>query len=72
MLFVPNINEFLKKKSMLQEQMLSLSEKYQERTEKLAQSYETLYRIKEIDIATAPKELVWKDGKISLFRYKRD
>ncbi|GAB4124468.1 MAG: class III poly(R)-hydroxyalkanoic acid synthase subunit PhaC [Raineya sp.] len=72
MLAVPFINKYLKNKNMLQEQILSLSEKYQERTEKLAQSYQTLYGIKEIDIATAPKDLVWKDGKISLFRYKRE
>jgi polyhydroxyalkanoate synthase len=43
-----------------------------ETQKKIAKSYDTLKAIEEIDIATAPKELVWQDGKIKLYRYKRE
>lgn len=65
------INKALNTKYMIQQQILSLADKYQERTEKLAKIYHILSEIKEIDVGTAPKDLVWKDGKISLFRYQR-
>ena len=39
---------------------------------KLGDSLETLREIKEVDVATAPKEVVWQQGKIKLYRYKTD
>ncbi|MDX1904640.1 MAG: class III poly(R)-hydroxyalkanoic acid synthase subunit PhaC [Thermonemataceae bacterium] len=72
MFFTKLIDEILNLSLMLPKEILSVTEKYTERTEKLAQSYQTLYGVEEIDIATTPKDLVWKDGKISLYRYKRD
>ncbi len=37
---------------------------------KLAGSYQTLNEITEVDVATAPKKEVWRDGKVRLFHYE--
>ena len=39
---------------------------------KLIKGYENLKAIDDVDVATAPKELVWKLDKIQLFHYKRE
>lgn len=40
-------------------------------TKKLAQGYETLQEIDEVDVATTPKELVWQRDKVKIFHYQR-
>lgn len=38
---------------------------------KLAKGYETLRNIKEVEVATTPKELVWQRDKVKIYHYKR-
>jgi polyhydroxyalkanoate synthase len=45
---------------------------YADMATKLAKGYETLQNISEIDVATTPKELVWKQDKVQIFRYSRN
>lgn len=40
--------------------------------QKLMKSYETLKEIKDVDIATTPKSPVYKEDKLTLYRYDRD
>src|SRR5436190_14438546 len=39
---------------------------------KLIKSYDTLNKIKEVDIATAPKTAVYNEDKMTLYRYDRE
>jgi polyhydroxyalkanoate synthase len=39
--------------------------------QKLAQGYETLKTIDEVDVAITPKDLVWQCDKVKLYHYKR-
>lgn len=41
-------------------------------SQKLMKSYETLQDIKDVDIATTPKTEVYKEDKLTLYRYNRD
>ncbi len=41
-------------------------------TQKLSKGYETLQKIETVEIATTPKELVWKSDKVSMYHYLRD
>jgi polyhydroxyalkanoate synthase len=41
-------------------------------TQKLMKGYETLQGIKEVDVATTPKELVWQRDKVKLYHYTRE
>lgn len=41
-------------------------------SQKMLKSYETLQQIKEIDIASTPKTAVYKEDKLTLYRYNRD
>ena len=41
-------------------------------TEKLKKGYEVIQNIDEVDVATAPKELVWEQDHIKMYRYKTD
>lgn len=43
-----------------------------ETAEKLKKGYEVLQGIEEVDVATAPKELVWEQDHIKMYRYKTD
>ena len=54
------------------EKITQMTEQYAQKATKIAKSYQTMAGINEIDLATAPKDLVWNDGKISLFRYKNN
>lgn len=45
---------------------------YADMATKLAKGYETLQNIEAVDVATTPKELVWKQDKVQLFRYTRE
>ncbi|KAA9345748.1 class III poly(R)-hydroxyalkanoic acid synthase subunit PhaC [Adhaeribacter soli] len=45
---------------------------YAEMATKLAKGYETLQNIEQIDVATTPKELVWKQDKVQIYRYSRN
>lgn len=40
-------------------------------SKKLAQGYETLQEIDEVDVATTPKELVWQRDKVKIYHYER-
>lgn len=40
--------------------------------EKLAKGYEVLQQIKEVEIATTPKDLVWQNDLVKLYHYKRE
>ncbi|MCE3260346.1 MAG: poly(R)-hydroxyalkanoic acid synthase, class PhaC subunit [Bacteroidetes bacterium] len=40
--------------------------------QKILKSYDTLKEIKEVDIATTPKTEVYKEDKLTLYRYDRD
>ncbi|MDQ3141798.1 MAG: class III poly(R)-hydroxyalkanoic acid synthase subunit PhaC [Bacteroidota bacterium] len=50
----------------------SILSEFHETSRKLAAGYETLKKIKEVDVAITPKELVWECDKVKLFHYKRD
>ncbi len=41
-------------------------------TDRLMKSYEMLTKIEEVEIATAPKEMVWQEDRVRLFRYHND
>jgi len=41
-------------------------------TQKLAKGYETLKNIREVSVATTPKELVWQKDKVKLYHYLRE
>lgn len=41
-------------------------------TQKVIKSYETIQKIKEVDIATTPKIAVYNEDKLTLYRYNRD
>ncbi|HRD38780.1 MAG TPA: class III poly(R)-hydroxyalkanoic acid synthase subunit PhaC, partial [Bacteroidia bacterium] len=41
-------------------------------SQKMMKSYDTLQQIKEVDIATSPKTSVYKEDKLTLYRYDRD
>src|SRR5215204_5157648 len=45
---------------------------YADMATKLAKGYETLQNIGAVEVATTPKELVWKQDKVQLFRYSRE
>ncbi len=40
-------------------------------TQKLAQGYETLRAIEDVQVATTPKELVWQSDKVKMYHYIR-
>lgn len=40
--------------------------------QKMAKSFQTLAAVKEVDIATTPKSPVYKEDKLTLYRYDRD
>lgn len=44
-------------------------EELTETAEKMLKGYSLLSEIDEIDVATTPKELIWKQDKVKLFRY---
>jgi polyhydroxyalkanoate synthase len=46
-------------------------QEYADMANKLAKGYETLQNIESVDVATTPKELVWKQDKVQVFRYTR-
>lgn len=52
--------------------MPSLVEEFNKTTSKLMKGYETLQEIKNVEVATTPKELVWQQDHVSLHHYKRD
>jgi len=41
-------------------------------TQKVIKSFETIQKIKEVDIATTPKTAVYNEDKLTLYRYNRD
>jgi polyhydroxyalkanoate synthase len=45
---------------------------YADMATKLAKGYEVLQNIEAVEVATTPKELVWKQDKVQLFRYTRE
>lgn len=57
---------------MMKIEMPSLVEEFNKTTNKLIKGYETLQEIKNIEVATTPKELVWKQDHVSMYRYKRE
>ncbi len=41
-------------------------------SQKIKKGYETLKNIEEVDVAQTPKEQVWQEDKVKMFRYVRD
>ncbi len=52
--------------------MIEILKEFHSSTEKLIKGYEMLQNVAEVDIATAPKELVWQEDKAKLYRYKNE
>src|SRR5947209_238491 len=40
--------------------------------EKMVKGYEALRSMKDVEVATTPKELVWQDDLVKLYHYKRE
>jgi polyhydroxyalkanoate synthase len=49
-----------------------LIEEFNAMSSKMIKSYDTLKQIDEVDIATTPKTAVYKEDKLTLYRYDRD
>ena len=43
-----------------------------ETTNKIIAGYQTIQQIDEVEVATAPKEIVWQEGKIKLYRFSTE
>lgn len=52
--------------------MIEILKEFSSSTEKLIKGYEMLQKVATVDVATAPKELVWQEDKIKLFHYKNE
>lgn len=52
--------------------MENLIKEMADMSQKMMKSYDTLQQIKEVDIATTPKTEVYKEDKLTLYRYNRD
>lgn len=50
----------------------SMMEEMTKTGEKLVKGYEVLQHIKEVEIATTPKDLVWQNDLVKLYHYKRE
>jgi polyhydroxyalkanoate synthase len=50
----------------------NLAKQLSETATKMVKSYDNLVRIDKVEVATTPKDLVFKVDKIKLYRYKRD
>jgi polyhydroxyalkanoate synthase len=50
----------------------SMMEEMTKTSEKLVKGYEVLQQIKDVEIATTPKELVWQNVLVKLYHYKRE
>ena len=50
----------------------SMMEEMTKTSEKLVKGYEVLQRIKDVEIATTPKDLVWQNDLVKLYHYKRE
>jgi polyhydroxyalkanoate synthase len=50
----------------------SMMEEMTKTSEKLVKGYEVLQQIKDVEIATTPKELVWQNDLVKLYHYKRE
>ncbi len=47
-------------------------QEFTDMSSKLMKGYETLSKIEDVDIATSPKTAVYKEDKLTLYRYNRD
>ncbi len=56
----------------MQVEIPSIVQEFNRTTEKLMKGYETLKEIRNIEVATTPKELVWQEDHVKLYRYTRD
>lgn len=43
-----------------------------DKSEKLFKGYQVLREIHEVDLATADKEVIWQEDKVTLYRYKSE
>ena len=50
----------------------TLTDQLVEQVNTVAEAIQNISEVHEIDIATAPKEVVWEDGKVKLYHFKRD
>jgi polyhydroxyalkanoate synthase subunit PhaC len=50
--------------------MIEALKEFSKTTEQLIKGYEVLQTVEEIDVATAPKKLVWQEDKVRLFHYE--
>ncbi len=57
---------------MKMSQNKNLSDQIIERVDTVSEALKNIADIKDVDIATAPRETVWEDGKLKLYRFKRD
>jgi polyhydroxyalkanoate synthase len=53
-------------------QTKALSEQIIEQVDTAAEALKNISDIHNVDIATAPREIVWEDGKLQLYHFKRD
>jgi len=52
--------------------MEKMVQEFTDMSSKLMKGYETLSKIEDVDIATSPKTAVYKEDKLTLYRYNRD
>ncbi|SFC19478.1 polyhydroxyalkanoate synthase [Flexibacter flexilis DSM 6793] len=57
---------------MTTEPISNLLQEVADSASKVVRGYENLAQIDEVDVATAPREVVWQSGKIKLYRYKSE
>lgn len=52
------------------EQLNKMAQDIADSANKVLKSYDTLAQIEEVDVATAPRVVVWQSGKVKLYRYE--
>jgi polyhydroxyalkanoate synthase len=52
--------------------MTQIFEELQSSADKLMKGYKMLQNVDKVDVATAPKDLVWQEDKVRLFRYQNE
>lgn len=58
--------------SMKEESIYNAAEVIVEQVNTAAEAMKNIAEVNEVDIATAPKKIVWKDGKVSLYHFVSD
>ncbi len=50
----------------------NISDQMLEQVDTVSDAMRNIGAVKDVDIATAPREVVWEDGKVKLYRFERD